>query len=54
MVAILSISGQNRHLSTEHNQYQFAGSSSTRYRGIVVLVKTVSTVVLMTKQKTKV
>ena len=35
MVGILSISGQNRHLSTEHDQNQFAGGSSTCYTGIV-------------------
>ena len=26
--------GQNRHLSTEHDQYKVAGSSSTCYTGI--------------------
>ena len=35
MFGILSISGQNRHLSTEHDQNSFAGASSTYYRGLV-------------------
>ena len=35
MVGILSLSGQNRHPSTEHDQNQFSGGSSTCYREIV-------------------
>ena len=35
MFGILSISGQNRHPSTEHDQNSFAGASSTCYRGLV-------------------
>ena len=35
MFGILSISGQNRHLSTEHDQNSFAGASSTYFRGLV-------------------
>ena len=35
MVGILSISGQNRHLSTEHDQYKVSGGSSTCYTGLV-------------------
>ena len=35
MVGILSISGQNRHLSTEHDQYKVSGGSSTSYTGLV-------------------
>ena len=35
IIGILSISGQNRHPSTEHDQYKVAGGSSTCYRGIV-------------------
>ena len=35
MFGILFISGQNRHLSTEHDQNSFAGASSTYYRGLV-------------------
>ena len=35
MFGILSISGQNRHPSTEHDQNSFAGASSTYYRGLV-------------------
>ena len=35
IIDILPISGQNRHSSTEHDQYKVAGGSSTCYRGIV-------------------
>ena len=35
IIGILPISGQNRHPSTEHDQYKVAGGSSTCYRGIV-------------------
>ena len=35
MFGILSISGQDRHLSTEHDQNSFAGASSTYYRGLI-------------------
>ena len=35
IIDILPISGQNRHSSTEHDQYKVAGGSSTCYRRIV-------------------
>ena len=34
IIGILPISGQNRHPSTEHDQYKVAWGSSTCYRGI--------------------
>ena len=35
IIGILPISGQNRHPSTEHDQYKVAEGSSTCYTGIV-------------------
>ena len=35
IIGILSISGQNRQLSTGHDQYKVAGGSSTCYTGLV-------------------
>ena len=35
MFGILLISGQKRHLSTEHDQNSFVGASSTYCRGLV-------------------